>query len=662
MMEEEPRSNNLQRWLSENSADDSDDSDEYYDIYELLPSTMRRRQYRDQAEGTEGPGNDPSPFYRDWDPSQPLKTLPLCMQEKRNVRYRRHEDRCKITYWQSWKRSQEIARRRVREQMGRVISRLLLWKSTLHNIEGRFGVGVKAYFEFLRYLFCLNLLNCVIICCVITPFLYNIPTNKLILDIFLGSGFMEHSPVFYGFYTNHSVTETYKECFNAPLIYFFGMVTILFFSLVLIVHRTVVGYKDIWLTGNSFRMNLSFKVFCGWDFNVRHHQAAFLKQSLIRNELKMDLEEQNYKKKVSDRLLKQWILLYFLRTMINIVVLVLLCGAMCLIYYAIDYSKDLKYNWAVNLLLGYLPPLTMTLLNFILPHMFSAISKFEDYSLATQLNLTLVRSITLKLGSLSIYLFFLLTREKSNGCVETEFGKEMYKLTIFQLLASFFNTFFIAFPRKLLVEKCSSSNLARKTKKQEFEIPLNVLDLVYSQTVTWVGVFYCPLLPAISTFKLLAVFYMMRFKVVRCCAPARRMFRTSSSSVLFHFMLLLGLVMSAVILGVSFKSLISGKCGPFQGNQTVYSVTRVCVSTLPPSAQKTIHYSTSEAFAFILILAEIIALTSYVSRGQANRKDIERLKDMLVMSSLDKRFLVNHHDTILRQKKKTTRGAERVAS
>lgn len=66
------------------------------------------------------------------------------------------------------------------------------------------------------------------------------------------------------------------------------------------------------------------------------------------------------------------------------------------------------------------------------------------------------------------------------------------------------------FCRRLLVEKCTSSNFSRRVGKQEFVIPLKVLDLVYSQTVTWVGVFYCPLLPAISIFKLLAIFYISK--------------------------------------------------------------------------------------------------------------------------------------------------------
>lgn len=559
---EEPRSVNYQRLLSEESAfsTDSEFSWEDYenDIYEQLPSLQKRLQHKDQAQEVED----------HWNPNQPLKMLPLCIQEKRNLRDRRHLERCRIDYWASWKRSQEIARRRMREQMRRVVSRLLLWKTTLHNIEGRFGVGVKAYFVFLRYLLFLNFLNCTIIAgSVLSPTLYIRTTNTdtfssqnftnvSLLDIFLGSGFMEHSPVFYGFYKNLPLGS---KCLNTALLFFFGMLIILLLNLILIVRRTVVGYKNTWLTGINFSANMSFKVFCGWDFCIREPDAAFLKHNLIRNELKMDLEEQKFRQKVLGRSLKQWILLYVLRIALNFVVLILTGSSFYLIYHTTTESANQKIDqlhWTLNVLKGYSSAITITIVNFLMPHFFSAITVYEDYSLTTQLNVTLVRSILLKLGSLAIYLFFLITKinkvDHHSTCRETEFGKEMYKLTIFQLLASFCNTFLVAYPRKLLVEKCTSSNLSR-VGKQQFVIPLNVLDLVYSQTVTWVGVFYCPLLPAISIFKLLAIFYISKFNLKRCCDPAKKMFRTTSSSVLFHLMLLLGLILSTVTIGVNIK-------------------------------------------------------------------------------------------------------------
>lgn len=59
-------------------------------------------------------------------------------------------------------------------------------------------------------------------------------------------------------------------------------------------------------------------------------------------------------------------------------------------------------------------------------------------------------------------------------------------------------------------EKYPLSLLARLSGKQRFLIPFNVLDLVYGQTVSWVGVYYCPLLPLIGTVTLMATFYIKK--------------------------------------------------------------------------------------------------------------------------------------------------------
>lgn len=61
-----------------NVSADSEFSWEDYqnDIYEQLPSVQRRLQNKDQAKEIEV----------HWNPSQPLKMLPLCMQEKRTLR------------------------------------------------------------------------------------------------------------------------------------------------------------------------------------------------------------------------------------------------------------------------------------------------------------------------------------------------------------------------------------------------------------------------------------------------------------------------------------------------------------------------------------------------------------------------------------------------
>ncbi|XP_072240432.1 transmembrane channel-like protein 7 [Leuresthes tenuis] len=681
---EDQKTVNFMRLLSDESTRStlSSDSCEYYqtEIFDLLPSIQASRPeqsrngpfeasqaYRDGLGPAEGISHGHlSRGPRDKASLQPLRNLPMCIQGKRQARERRKMQINNIGFWESWSRSQSINRKRVRTHVGEALSGLLPWQHTLHKIEGRFGVGVKSYFVFLRYLIYLNLLHCVFIGGFIlgpTGFYgrgngsetLRFEGNDSVLDFVLGSGFLDRSPVFFGFYTRGSLS---LSCLNTPLLYIAGILSILFFSIVMVVRRTTVGYKHTWMVGKRYSANVSFKIFCGWDFTIQDPAAANLKKSFVRNDLKLFLEEQSFALRKAQRTLGQKVRLYLLRFILNLFVLSLLSGAFYLIYFSTKKSlTSTDYHWLVSLVLQYLPPITISFVNLVLPHIFRKISSFEDYSFTVQVNATLVRSIFLKLASLGIYLYFIF-RILSSTCRENHFGREMYKMCIFNFLATFCNAFLFNYPRKLLQEKFPTSLLARLSGKQHFLIPFNVLDLVYGQTVSWVGVYNCPLLPLIGTVTLLATFYIKKFSVLRCCVAEQRMFRASSSSVLFHFMLLLGLLMAAATLGYNLyqqedKNMSS--CGPFGNGATVFNVTGVCVESLPSTVQTTLHYLASEAFALPLLLAEIIILTSYVSRQRANQKAIERLKNMLIMSSSDKRFLVKQHATMLRNRKNTSR-------
>ncbi|XP_056137066.1 transmembrane channel-like protein 7 [Lampris incognitus] len=680
---EEHKTVNFTRLLSDESGSSilSEESYVYYqtEIFDQLPSSKAARPQQSRQEDWEACKTPRGSQelenivllrgFRDKVSHLPPRCLPTCMQQKREVRDARKLEICSIGSWEAWRRSRNINRRRVWAHLRRLISGLLPWKLTLHIIEGRFGGGVKAYFVFLRYLLFLNLLHCVLIWAFIlgpTTFYgrgniidsLRFEGNDSVLDFFLGSGFLERSPVFYKFYTLGSLNLT---CLNTPLLFLGGILIILFLSLIMVVRRTMVGFKHSWLLGNHYSVNVSYKIFCGWDFAIQDPATAGLKRSFIRNDLKLYVEDRRFYLREGERTLTEWVLLYLLRIILNLVVLSLLGGAFFLIFFASKTAQacDQKIwlHWWSSLFFQYLPPFVITSVNLILPQIFRKISSFEDYSLAMQVNMTLVRSIFLKLGSLGIYLFFLLKPYKQtvfSQCWENQFGRAMYKLCIFDFLASLCKTFLLIYPRMLLQRRYPSSWLTRLLGKQRFLIPFNVLDLVHSQTISWVGVYYCPLLPFIEAVKLVATFYMKKITVLRACVPEHRMFRSSSSSFLFHFMLLLGLLMAAVTLGFSlYQFSPSSTCGPFGGGASVFNVTAACVNSLPRPAQSTLQYLASEAFALPLILAEIVILTSYVSRGRANQRAIERLKDILVMSSSDKRFLVKQHATILKAQRKT---------
>lgn len=60
-----------------------------------------------------------------------LKLLTLFFRDKRKMQI------SNIGYWESWRRSQSINRKRVWAHMGGAIKGLLPWQHTLHAIEGR---------------------------------------------------------------------------------------------------------------------------------------------------------------------------------------------------------------------------------------------------------------------------------------------------------------------------------------------------------------------------------------------------------------------------------------------------------------------------------------------------------------------------------------------
>lgn len=57
--------------------------------------------------------------------------------------------------------------------------------------------------------------------------------------------------------------------------------------------------------------------------------------------------------------------------------------------------------------------------------------------------------------------------------------------------------------------------------REEFLVPKNVLDIVAGQTVTWMGLFYCPLLPLLNSVFIFLTFYIKKVRAARGQGGAR---------------------------------------------------------------------------------------------------------------------------------------------
>ncbi|KAK2112166.1 hypothetical protein P7K49_011913 [Saguinus oedipus] len=201
-------------------------------------------------------------------------------------------------------------------------------------------------------------------------------------------------------------------------------------------------------------------------------------------------------------------------------------------------------------------------------------------------------------------------------------------------------------PCRLLVDRFSGRFWAW-LDREEFLVPKNVLDIVAAQTVTWMGLFYCPLLPLLNSAFLFLTFYIKKvmahgwvgtlsqprslllptslasapwglhtWLTPGCCClrpqytllknsrASLRPFRASSSTFFFQLVLLLGLLLAVVPLGYVVSSIHSSlDCGLFTNYSAPWQVVPELVALgLPPLGQRALHYLGSHAFSFPLLI------------------------------------------------------------
>ncbi|KGL94555.1 Transmembrane channel-like 7, partial [Charadrius vociferus] len=601
-----------------------------------------------------------------------------------------------LSGWKQWKRTSSKSLKKVLNEVKELSSYLKLWRHDIHSIEGKFGTGIQSYFSFLRFLVLLNFIifilmfSFVILPSVISKYgvfnssfakippkniephctVYKPSGNKGLVyfytyleDLFSGTGFLEVTSLFYGYYTIDAAWISMLR-YNLPLAYLLATFAYLALSLIWILKRSVEGFRQNLVHAEDQFQSYCNKVFAGWDFCITDPNAARLKHRSLQYELQTDLEEERLKQKIADRTMKEKLRIYSLRIFINIIVIAVLSGCFYSIYRATVFSQenssvsirhDIRRGSVANLLVQYLPSIVITLANFIAPQIFSFLIRFEDYSPAFEIRLTLMRCIFVRLANIGVLLFSLWSQIsycatdecKACGynyelypCWESEVGQEMYKLMIFDFMIIVAAVLFMGFPRKLLVTHCSWK-LVQWWGVQEFGISDNVLEIIYGQTICWIGTFFSPLLPAIATIKYFIIFYIKKISLIHTCKPAARPVRASSSNFFFLVVLLIGLFLAFIPLGISIAHIPSSKaCGPFRNFNTSWAVVPDTIREFPTGLQQVLYGIASEAFAVPFFMVICLIMFYFIALAGAHKRVVEQLREQLVLEGRDKLFLI----------------------
>uniref|UniRef100_A0A096M5X4 Transmembrane channel-like protein n=1 Tax=Poecilia formosa TaxID=48698 RepID=A0A096M5X4_POEFO len=534
------------------------------------------------------------------------------------------------------------------------VGSLKLWNSSMKKLSGRYGTGVLSYFTFLRTLLFINLLFFIItfLFLVLPQAIHPPPdshrTSFSWIELLTGIGYLSQSLMFYGYYSNitikaTSITSMVPYCI--PTAYVFTT-TISFFTICII-----LVYSMSKSFGKSFQVfksdgNLSENVFCSWDFKVTKKPSIRLQSEKISTQLKEQLSELTSGEE--ERTLMQ----RFRNFLVHVAAWFICLASIFFSALGVYLLSKVRGKKAISKMHQNLDLLFMAAVvsgfNLLLPGIFNFCAWIEKHnSPSTRVYVSIFRNLLLKISIIGVLCYHWLGKiavEQDPQCWENFVGQELYRLLLMDFIFTVLYTFLGEFVWRIFSQK-----ILRKNRKPVFDIARNVLELVYGQTLTWLGVLFAPLLPAVQIAKLFVLFYMKKNSLLLNCQASKKPWRATRMTTVFIALLFFPSFLGAAVFVAYTVWIIkpSSECGPFRNLTNMLESVKLWADRMKDHHQILswlirAYNAFTDNPLFLFLPSGVFLLVIYfrIQVVDGQRRIIRRLEKQIDDEGKDKKFLI----------------------
>ncbi|XP_013373157.1 PREDICTED: transmembrane channel-like protein 5 isoform X1 [Chinchilla lanigera] len=583
-----------------------------------------------------------------------IRNQPRTMEEKRKLRNIVDKEKSKqphrtlqLNCCARCLSSISLGYRRSKNSLSELLSSISLWQKTLKVIGGKFGTSVLSYFNFLRWLLKFNIFSFILnFSFIVIPQLTVAERNTLQftgLEFLTGAGYFTKTVMYYGFYTNSTIRHgSSGVSYDMQLAYIFTIgacLIVCFFSLL---YSMAKYFRNNFINPHVYSRGIAKLIFC-WDFTVTHEKAVKLKQKNLSTEIRENLSEilqENVKFTFRQQLAR--FSAHIAAWLVSTGVAVACCVA---VFYLAEYNSEFlrthRDPGAVLLL-----PFVVSCINLAVPRFYSMFGLVERYEMPRhEVYILLIRNIFLKISIIGILCYYWLNivALSDEECWETFIGQEIYRLLLMDFVFSLADSFLGEFLRRII-----GMRFIKSLGLQEFDIARNVLELIYAQTLVWIGIFFCPLLPLIQMIALFIMFYVKNISLMMNFQPPSKAWRASQMITVFIFLLFFpsftGVLCTLAITIWRLKP--SATCGPFRGLPSFIQSIYLWIDTLrrrPGYMWVVWIYQNligSVHFFFILTLIVLIITYLYWQITEGRKVMIRLLHEQIINEGKDKMFLI----------------------